>query len=886
MLDKTFDPAAIEQRLYAAWEDSGAFKGGTRPEAEPFSIVIPPPNVTGSLHIGHALNSTLQDILCRFERMRGKDVLWVPGTDHAGIATQLVVERQLREQQSSRQAIGRDEFLKRVWAWKAESGGTITRQLRRLGASCDWSRERFTMDEGLSRAVTKVFVQLHKDGLIYKDNRLVNWDPSMQTAVSDLEVEAIEMKGHLWHLKYPLAEDDTRYIVVATTRPETMLGDTGVAVHPDDERYQDLIGQMVILPLTGRLIPIVADSYADPEKGSGAVKITPAHDFNDFEVGKRAGLAAINILARDGTLNDAVPEAYRGLTTAAARKQIVADLDAQGLLDHIEDIVHAVPHDEKTKTVVIEPYLTEQWYLNVQPLADEAMKAVRSGETQFAPEHWQKTYFQWMENIQPWCVSRQLWWGHQIPAWYGPDGQFFVEETEEEAKAAARAYYGDDRMITRDPDVLDTWFSSGLWPFSTLGWPEQTSDLARFYPTSVLVTMFDIIFFWVARMMMFGVKFDAAHRAPFAKVLIHARVVDEKGQKMSKTKGNVVDPLTLIDKFGADALRFGLAIAAAQGKDVRMGPSRVEEYRNFCTKLWNAARFCEMNGCDPVAGFDPSTVQFKINKWIVGETVKTERLVREALTAFRFNDAATALYQFVWNTYCDWYVELIKPELTGEDGAAKTETRAAAAWVFDQILHLMHPFTPYITEELWAQIGERAGGREGFLMLSAWPSYDDALIDPVATSDLNAVIEACAAVRSVRALLNVSPAVADIRSSIAFTGAVKPAVFEEFQPAFERLSRTKYQADAIVAETTGSAVVSFGTIVLDLGGHIDKAKELARLKKDAAKQESEIAKIDAKLGNADFVAKAPDEVIAEQKARRAAAEATRDRLAEAIARLG
>ncbi|BCW89336.1 Valine--tRNA ligase [Alphaproteobacteria bacterium SO-S41] len=930
-LDKTFDPAAIEQRLYAAWEQSGAFKGGTRPEAEPFSIVIPPPNVTGSLHIGHALNSTLQDILCRFERMRGKDVLWVPGTDHAGIATQLVVERQLREQQTSRKAIGRDEFLKRVWAWKAESGGTITRQLRRLGASCDWSRERFTMDEGLSRAVTKVFVQLHKDGLIYKDNRLVNWDPAMQTAVSDLEVESIDMKGHLWHLKYPLADDAERFIIVATTRPETMLGDTGVAVHPDDERYKDLVGKMVRLPLTDRLIPIVADSYADPEKGSGAVKITPAHDFNDFEVGRRAGLAAINILNRDGTLNDAVHEAYRGLTTAGARKKIVADLEEQGLLDHIEDITHAVPHDEKTKTVVIEPYLTEQWYLNVQPLADEAMKAVRSGETQFVPEHWQKTYFQWMENIQPWCVSRQLWWGHQIPAWYGPakvqenaDGQpiltgnekhqIFVEEDEVSALAAAERFYGKPVKIAgesatagdwmraadgarnaggeepiwlrRDADVLDTWFSSGLWPFSTLGWPEQTTDLARFYPTSVLVTMFDIIFFWVARMMMFGVKFDDQHRAPFAKVLIHARVVDEKGQKMSKTKGNVVDPLTLIDKYGADALRFGLAIAAAQGKDVRMGPSRVEEYRNFCTKLWNAARFCEMNGCDPVTGFDPSKAEFKINKWIIGETVKTERLVREALAAFRFNDAATALYQFVWNTYCDWYVELIKPALMGEDGAAKTETRATAAWVFDQILHLMHPFTPYITEELWVQIGERAGGRDGFLMLSTWPSYNEALIDPVATGDLNAVIEACAAVRSVRSLLNVSPAAADIKSSIAFTGAVKSSVFEEFQPAFERLSRTKYQADAIVAETTGSAVVSFGTIVLDLGGHIDKAKELARLKKDAAKQDGEIAKITAKLGNAEFVAKAPEEVIEEQKDRRAAAEATRDRLNEAIARLG
>ena len=884
MLDKTFDPAAIEEKLYAEWEGSGAFKGGTRPEAETFSIVIPPPNVTGSLHIGHALNSTLQDIMSRFERMRGKDVLWLPGTDHAGIATQMIVERQLREQQTSRKELGREEFLKRVWAWKAESGGTITRQLRRLGASCDWSRERFTMDEGLSRAVLKVFVALHKQGLIYKDNRLVNWDPSLQTAVSDLEVENIELKGHLWHLKYPLAEDAETFITVATSRPETMLGDSGIAVHPDDERYTHLVGKMVKLPITGRLIPIVADAYANPEKGSGAVKITPAHDFNDFEVGKRNGLERINILAKDGTLNDSVPEAYRGLKAADARKKIVAEFEAMGLLAGIEDVVHAVPHDEKTKTVVIEPLLTEQWYLNVQPLADKAMAAVRSGETAFVPEHWSKTYFQWMENIQPWCVSRQLWWGHQIPAWYAPDGTVFVEETEEEALAAAKAKFGVDTALTRDPDVLDTWFSSGLWPFSTLGWPEQSEDLKRFYPTSVLVTMFDIIFFWVARMMMFGTEFMGA--APFAKVLIHARVVDEKGQKMSKTKGNVIDPLTLIDKYGADALRFGLAIAAAQGKDVRMGPSRVEEYRNFCTKLWNAARFCEMNGCDPVKGFDPAGVTQKINKWIIGETVKTEALVREAIENFRFNDAAMALFQFVWNTYCDWYVELIKPALMGEDGAAKDETRATAAWAMDQILHLMHPFTPYITEQLWRQIGERAGGRDGFLMLSAWPRFDAGLIDAEAASDLNAVIEACAAVRSARALLNVSPAVADIKSSIAFTGAVKPGVFEEFQPAFERLSRTKYQAAPVASVTTGSAVVSFGTIVLDLEGHIDAAKELARLKKDVAKQESEIAKIDAKLGNADFVSRAPEEVIAEQNERRAAAVATRDRLNEAVARLG
>ena len=883
MLDKTFDPAAIEQRLYAAWEASGAFAGGTRPDAETFSIVIPPPNVTGSLHIGHALNSTLQDILCRFERMRGKDVLWVPGTDHAGIATQLVVERQLREKQTSRQALGREKFVERVWEWKAESGGTITRQLRRLGASCDWSRERFTMDEGLSAAVLKVFVALYKDGLIYKDNRLVNWDPSMQTAVSDLEVESIDVKGHLWHLKYPLADDAERFIVVATTRPETMLGDTGVAVHPDDERYRDLVGKLVRLPLTGRLVPIVADSYADPEKGSGAVKITPAHDFNDFEVAKRTKLPAINILNRDGTLNDAVPEAYRGLAAAAARKRVVADLEEQGLLERTEDIVHAVPHDEKTKTVVIEPFLTEQWYLNVQPLAETAMAAVRSGETQFVPEHWQKTYFQWLENIQPWCISRQLWWGHQIPAWYGPDGHVFVEETEAAALAAARAHYGDERPLVRDTDVLDTWFSSGLWPFSTLGWPERTEDLRRFYPTSVLVTMFDIIFFWVARMMMFGTRF--MEKAPFAKVLIHARVVDEKGQKMSKTKGNVIDPLTLIDQYGADALRFGLAIAAAQGKDVRMGPARVEGYRNFCTKLWNAARFCEMNACDPVAGFDPASPADTINRWIVGETVKTERLVREALEAFRFNDAATALYQFVWNTYCDWYVELIKPALMGADGALKDETRATAAWALDQILRLMHPFTPYITEELWAKIGERAGGRDGFLMLSAWPSYRSGLVDEAADRDMNAIIEGCTAIRSVRSLLNVPPG-AQVNASIELNGKVERAVIQQFAPLFARLAKTAVAFEPVSGEATASAVVSFGAFVLDLTGHIDKAKELARLKKDAAKQDGEIAKIDAKLANADFVARAPEEVIEEQKERREAAAAIRDRLNEAIARLG
>jgi valyl-tRNA synthetase len=887
MLDKTFDPAAIEQRLYEAWETSGCFVGGKRPDAKPFSIVIPPPNVTGSLHIGHALNSTLQDILCRFERMRGRDVLWVPGTDHAGIATQMIVERQLRERQTSRKELGREEFLKRVWEWKAESGGTITRQLRRLGASCDWSRERFTMDEGLSAAVAKVFVTLHKQGLLYKDYRLVNWDPSLQTAVSDLEVESIEVKGHLWHLKYPLAHDPAQFIVVATTRPETMLGDTGIAVHPEDERYRSLIGQTVRLPLTGRLIPIVADEYADPEKGSGAVKITPAHDFNDFEVGKRAKLEVINILNADGTLNDNVPEPYRGLDRTAARNSVIAELDNLGLVEKIDDITHAVPHDEKTKTVVLEPYLTEQWYLNVQPLADTAMASVRSGETSFVPEHWSKTYFQWLENIQPWCVSRQLWWGHQIPAWYGPDGQVFVEETEAEAVAAARAHYGDDRALTRDPDVLDTWFSSALWPFSTLGWPAQTVDLERFYPTSVLVTMFDIIFFWVARMMMMGTHFLG--KAPFETVLIHARVVDEKGQKMSKTKGNVIDPLTLIDKYGADALRFGLAIAAAQGKDVRMGPARVEGYRNFCTKLWNASRFCEMNACDPVEGFDPSGVKETVNRWIVGETVKAEGSIRTALEGYRFNDAATALYQFVWNVYCDWYVEFIKPLLMGEDGPAKAETRATAAWALDQILRLMHPFTPFITEELWARIGERAEasggvGRPGFLMLSEWPVYDGALSDPHAAADMGFVIDVISALRSVRSEMNVSPAA---KLPVHVRAGASDERFAAYRELFERVGRvSSFDEVDEFAKGTAQIVVGSVTVGLPLAGIVDMDKELARLKKEIARHEGEIAKIDAKLGNADFVARAPEEVIDEQKDRRATAAATRDRLAEAVARLG
>ncbi|HEY6578727.1 MAG TPA: valine--tRNA ligase, partial [Rhizomicrobium sp.] len=669
MLDKIFNPREVEARIYARWEASGAFRAGSRPHAEPFCIMIPPPNVTGRLHIGHALNNTLQDILARFERMRGKDVLWQPGTDHAGISTQLVVERNLAERQQSRTALGRELFLREVWKWKDESGGAIVQQLRRLGASCDWSRERFTLDEGLSRAVAKVFVQLYREGLIYKDKRLVNWDPRLQTAVSDLEVENIEIKGHLWYIKYPIDGEAGRYIVIATTRPETMLGDAAVAVHPDDERYRDLVGRHVLLPLANRRIPIVADAFSDPQKGSGAVKITPAHDFNDFEVGRRHNLPLIDILLRDGRLNDSVPAPYRGLDRFEARKRVLADLETLELIDRIEPVTHAVPHDEKTKTVVLEPYLTEQWYLDVRSIAEKAAAAVEAGRTRFVPAQWTNVYFNWLRNIRPWCISRQLWWGHQLPVWYDADGNIYVAETESEALADARGRGRADPVLSRDPDVLDTWFSSALWPFSTLGWPEATPELERFYPTNVLVTSFDIIFFWVARMMMMGLHF--MDEVPFHTVFIHTRVLDEKGQKMSKTKGNVVDPLVLIDEYGADALRFTLALAAGQGRDMRIGPARVETNRNFSTKLWNAARFCEMNGCATRPDFDPAFAASTLNQWILSETAAVAGEVTRAIEQLRFNEAANAAYQFVWSRFCDWYLELIKPVLAGGDEASR-----------------------------------------------------------------------------------------------------------------------------------------------------------------------------------------------------------------------
>ncbi|MGE0651706.1 MAG: valine--tRNA ligase, partial [Alphaproteobacteria bacterium] len=664
MLDKTYRPKEVEEKYYAAWESSGAFASDPDSARPPYTIMMPPPNVTGSLHMGHALTFTLQDILTRFMRMQGRDALWQPGTDHAGIATQMVVERQLadkgifldRGQQAphNQVLIGREDFVARVWEWKGESGNTITRQLRRLGASPDWARERFTLDEGLSAAVRKVFVQLYREGLIYRDQRLVNWDTKLQTAVSDLEVQQVEVKGRLWHFKYPVEGLENTFITIATPRPETMLGDTGVAVHPDDDRYKALVGKNVILPLVGRKIPIVADEYADPETGTGAVKITPAHDFNDFEVGRRNALPAINILDSEGHLNDTVPQGWRGLDREVARDRVVAEMERLGLLDKVEDHVHAVPHGDRSGTV-LEPWLTDQWYVDAATLAKPAIEAVEKGTTRFVPRHWENTYFEWMRNIQPWCISRQLWWGHQIPAWYGPDGHAFVAETEDEAATEAAAHYGKATALARDPDVLDTWFSSALWPFSTLGWPEKTRYLARYYPTDVLVTGFDIIFFWVARMMMMGLHF--MKEVPFRDVYIHALVRDERGQKMSKSKGNIIDPLDLIDTYGADALRFTLAALAAQGRDIKLAEPRVEGYRNFATKLWNAARFAEMNDCTWVEGFDPSANTIEVNRWIVTELAERSEQIVRAVEDYKFNDAAGALYHFTWGTFCDWYLE-------------------------------------------------------------------------------------------------------------------------------------------------------------------------------------------------------------------------------------
>jgi valyl-tRNA synthetase len=946
MIETTFNPKEVEPRWSKAWEESGAFKPKADPKADPFCIVIPPPNVTGSLHIGHALNNTLQDVLVRFERLRGKSVLWQPGMDHAGIATQMVVERQLAQSGANedRRSLGREEFLKRVWAWKEESGGMIMNQLRRLGASCDWSRERFTMDEGLSAAVLKVFVQLYKEGLIYKDKRLVNWDPHFETAISDLEVENREVNGHFWHFKYPLENGETYqfpiahdeagkptewetrdYIAIATTRPETMLGDGAVAVHPSDARYAPIVGKRVLLPLANRYIPIITDEYPDPDFGSGAVKITGAHDFNDYKVARAHDIPLYVLMDTKGRMADAehVPAKYRGLDRFEARKQVVADIEAIGLLDRVENKKIMQPFGDRSG-VVIEPMLTDQWYVNAGELAKSAIAAVETGKTKFVPEAWTKTYYQWMRNIEPWCVSRQLWWGHRIPAWYGPKldvdaedlvrgFETFVGETESQVRKDAARHYSkvlgrelregnvtfsshpgfttsgegrqnqdkiDGVILAQDEDVLDTWFSSGLWPFSTLGWPEKTAELKRFYPTSTLVTAHDIIFFWVARMMMLGLHF--MKEVPFDEVYIHALVRDAKGQKMSKSKGNTMDPLELIDKFGADALRFTLAAMAAQGRDIKLSEQRIEGYRNFGTKLWNAARFAQMNECAVWDEYDPRSPQQAVNKWIVGETAKAAAAVTRELEARRFNEAAGALYKFVWNIYCDWYLEFIKPLLNGEDETAKLETRRTAAWVLDQILILLHPFMPFITEEVWTRMGEYGAKRRGMLIVEAWPNLSDDLIDAGADAEIDWMVRLIEETRSTRAELNV-PAGAKIPLLLIGADEAAEKRLERYQDLIDRMARLEYSTSADAAPKGSVTFVLDGaTVALPLEGVVDLPAEAARLAKDIGKLDSEIAKMDQKLGNADFIAKAPEEVVEELRERRDDAAASAAKLRHAL----
>ena len=880
MLDKTYEPASVEGRHYARWEKDGSFKRGQKPGADAYTIVIPPPNVTGSLHMGHALNNTLQDILIRHKRMSGLDVLWQPGMDHAGIATQMVVERQLDEQGIKRRDLGREKFLEKVWEWKGESGGTIVGQLKRLGASCDWSRERFTMDDGLSEAVLKVFVELYKQDLIYRDKRLVNWDPKLITAISDLEVIQKETKGNMWYFRYPVEGEEDTYLTVATTRPETMLGDTGVAVHPEDERYKHLIGKNCVHPLTGIKLKIVGDDYADPEQGTGAVKMTPAHDFNDFEVGRRHNLEMINIFTPTAEINDQAPEKYRGMDRFKARDAVIEDMDALGLFEKVEEHVHMVPYGDRGG-VPIEPYLTDQWYVDAKTLAKPAIEAVESGRTKFVPENWTKTYYEWMHNIQPWCVSRQLWWGHQIPAWYGPDGEVFVELTEEDAKAAANAHYGKDVDLTRDNDVLDTWFSSALWPFSTLGWPHETPELVdHHYPTDVLVTGFDIIFFWVARMMMMGMHFMKTE--PFHTVYVHALVRDEKGAKMSKSKGNVINPLDLIDQYGADALRFTLTSMAAPGRDIKLATSRVEGYRNFTTKLWNAARFCEMNECLPGNGFDPKSAKETLNRWIIGEVAKTRIAIDEALASYRFNDAASAIYQFVWGTFCDWYVEFSKPLLNSSSADAAAETKACAGWVLEQILHLMHPFTPFVTEEIWEKMGK---GADQPLITADWPDLGEDFVDADAAEEMDWVVRFITSVRSVRSEMNIPPAT---KMPTFLNGADEKAKgwIESHWNLISRMARLEsYELDGEAPKGSVEILHSGARIILPLAGVIDLDQEKARLEKAIKKADGEITKIDKKLSNQGFLAKAPEAVIEENKSRLAEEQDARAKLQESLDRI-
>ncbi|MBF0453701.1 MAG: valine--tRNA ligase [Magnetococcales bacterium] len=920
-LPKTYDPTHVEKRRYAMWEQSGYFSPGPKAGRDSYSLMIPPPNVTGNLHMGHAFQDTIMDALIRYHRMKGKQTLWQVGTDHAGIATQMVVERQLEAEGKTRHDLGREAFIDRVWAWKESSGGTIVHQLRRLGASCDWSREKFTMDRELSHAVQEEFVRLYNEGLIYRGKRLVNWDPVLHTAVSDLEVLSEQEEGFMWHMRYPLT-DGSGFLTVATTRPETMLGDCAVAVHPEDERYRHLVGQSVQLPLTLRTIPIIADDYVDPEFGSGCVKITPAHDFNDHEVGSRHNLPLINIFTKDAAIVDEAPEPYRGLDRYVARKKVVADLDALGLLEKVEPHKLMVPRGDRSKAV-IEPYLTDQWYVKTAPLAEEAIKAVEDGRIRFVPANWDKTYFEWMRNIQDWCISRQIWWGHQIPAWYGPDGHLFVCNCEEEVYELAAEHYGKLVTLTRDPDVLDTWFSSALWPFATLGWPKNTQEMIDFYPTNVLVTAFDIIFFWVARMVMMGLKFT--DQVPFHDVYITGLVRDGEGHKMSKSKGNILDPLDLIDgidlealvakrtkdmmqphlaekiaaatrkefpdgipPFGADALRFTMASLATQGRDIKFDLGRIEGYRNFCNKLWNATRFVLMNTEGQTCGADSDSLNDSAaDRWILSRLQQVKKEVATAIEEYRFNDASSVAYQFIWGGYCDWYLEMVKPVIYGDEvsEASKIAARHCMVGVLEESLRLLHPLMPFITEELWQKVAPLVGREGPSIMISSWPEVDADRVDPALEKEMAWVMSFVTAVRTVRAEMDLSPGK---RLVVLVSGS---------QTMVERLKRHEGLISVLARldswdilsgeapEGAATGVVEEMQIFIPLAGLIDVDAETARLLKGLQKLEKDLLRVTGKLSNPNFLAKAKPEVVEKERGKQQEMEEKKAGLSRALERM-